>query len=173
MNLLVTCPRNFEENARNEIKKILKEMGDDEPIIEITKYPGILTISTKIPFEEMIDSIKEKVLDEPWSIRYCLRIIPIQEYIQTDFEKILSTIPKISQVIDSNASYRITIEKRDSELSGTKIIGEIAKNIPNKVSLDNPDWIILIEIIGENTGLSVVKENYILSIPKVKRSLSD
>ena len=173
MNLLVTCPRNFEDNARNEIKKILDELGDDDPIIEVTKYPGILTISTRIPNSEMIDSIKEKVLDEPWSIRYCLRIIPIQEYIQTDFEKILSTIPKISKVIDSNSTYRITIEKRDSELSGTKIIEEIAKTIPNKVSLENPDWIILIEIIGENTGLAVVKKNYVLSIPKTKRSLSD
>ena len=173
MNLIVTCPRNFEENARDEINKILKEIGDENPIIEITKYPGILTISTKISNEEIIDSIKEKVLDEPWSIRYCLRIIPIQEYIQTEMDKILSTIPKISKVIGSEDSYRITIEKRDSELSGRKIISEIAKIIPNKVSLENPNWVILIEIIGEKTGMSVIKNNFVFSLQKVKRSLSD
>ncbi|MGZ5484583.1 MAG: THUMP domain-containing protein [Nitrososphaeraceae archaeon] len=27
-----------------------------------------------------------------------------------------------------------------------------------KVSLENPDWIILIEIIGNKTGISVLKE---------------
>ena len=173
MNLIVTCPRNFEDYAKNEIKKILKEIGDDEPIVEITKYPGILTISTKITHKKIIESIKEKILDEPWTIRYCLRIIPIQEYIQTNMKKILDTIPKISKVIGPDDSYRITIEKRDSDLSGRKIISEIAQNIPNKVSLDNPNWIILIEIIGEKTGMAVIKENYVLSLPKVKRSLSD
>ena len=173
MNLILTCPRNFEKDAKNEIKKILKEIGDDDPSIEITKYPGILTILTKIQTEKVIDSIREKILDEPWSIRYCLRIIPIQEYIKTDMNNILKTVPKITKVIGSNDSYRITIEKRDSSLSGKEIINETAKNIPNKVSLENPNWIILIEIVGNNTGMSVIKDNFILSLPKVKRSLSD
>lgn len=173
MNFILTCPRNFEEYAKNEMKKILKEMNDEEPEIEISKYPGILTISTKIGTKEIIESIKEKVLNEPWSIRYCLRIIPIQEFIETDMGKILKTVPKIIGVIGSDDNYRITVEKRDSNLSGREIINEIAKTIPNKVSLDNPNWIILIEIIGEKTGMSVIRENSILSLPKVKRSLSD
>ena len=164
MNLILTCPRNFEDSAEKEIRKILKELGDDVPRVELTKYPGILTLTTKIDSKDVIEIIKEKVIDEPWSIRYCLRIIPIQEITDTDISKIMSKIPNLTKKIHSDDSYRITVEKRDSKLSGNEIISEIAKTIPNKVSLENPEWIILIEIIGEKTGMSLVKKNDILSV---------
>ena len=80
---------------------------------------------------------------------------------------------KLTNVIKSNQSFRITIEKRNSIISSKELISTIAKNFQNKVSLKNPDWIILIEIIGEKTGVSVIKENEILSIPKMKRALTD
>ena len=28
------------------------------------------------------------ILDEPWSIRYCLRIIPIQKVVETEIQEI-------------------------------------------------------------------------------------
>jgi len=49
MNLIITCPRHFENETLEEIKGILNEMGDTNPIISITEMPGILTISTKKP----------------------------------------------------------------------------------------------------------------------------
>ncbi|MBT4299264.1 MAG: RNA methyltransferase, partial [Nitrosopumilus sp.] len=45
--------------------------------------------------------------------------------------------------------------------------------IKNKVSLDFPDKIILIEILGIITGISILKKSDILSLEKTKRSMSD
>ena len=39
------------------------------------------------------------VLDEPWSIRYCLRIIPIQKVVKTNIEEIEKTISSMSDQI--------------------------------------------------------------------------
>jgi tRNA acetyltransferase TAN1 len=53
------------------------------------------------------------------------------------------------------------------------LITKIAKNIKNKVSLENPDKIIQIEILGGITGMSILKKSDILSVEKTKRSMSD
>ena len=46
------------------------------------------------------------------------------------------------------------------------------KIFPNKVSLNKPDFIILIEILGDNTGISILKDSELFSLDKSKR-LSD
>ena len=173
MNLIITCPRHFEEEASEEIKRILIELGDQEPKIIISSMPGILTGITSLNPIESIEKIREKILDEPWSIRYCLRIIPIQGVCKTSIKEIEDEILKKIGVIKSEDSYRITIEKRNSKVSSDEIISKVAKNISNKVSLDSPDWVILIEIIGDEAGVSVIRNNNILSVEKTKRSLSD
>lgn len=173
MNLIITCPRHFEEEASEEVKRILIELGDQEPKIIISSMPGILTGITSLNPIESIEKIREKILDEPWSIRYCLRIIPIQGVCKTNIKEIEDEILKKIGVIKSGDSYRITIEKRNSKVSSDEIISKIAKNISNKVSLDSPDWVILIEIIGDEAGVSVIRNNNILSVEKTKRSLSD
>ncbi len=173
MNLIITCPRHFEEEASEEVKRILIESGDQEPKIIISSMPGILTGITSLNPIESIEKIREKILDEPWSIRYCLRIIPIQGVCKTNIKEIEDEILKKIGVIKSEDSYRITIEKRNSKVSSDEIISKIAKNISNKVSLDSPDWVILIEIIGDEAGVSVIRNNNILSVEKTKRSLSD
>ena len=173
MNLIITCPRHFEEEASEEVKRILIELGDQEPRIIISSMPGILTGITSLNPIESIEKIREKILDEPWSVRYCLRIIPIQGVCKTNIKEIEDEILKKIGVIKSEDSYRITIEKRNSKVSSNEIISKIAKNISNKVSLDSPDWVILIEIIGDEAGVSVIRNNNILSVEKTKRSLSD
>lgn len=173
MNLIITCPRHFEEEASEEVKRILIELGDQEPKIIISSMPGILTGITSLNPIESIEKIREKILDEPWSVRYCLRIIPIQGVCKTNIKEIEDEVLKRIGVIKSEDSYRITIEKRNSKVSSDEIISKIAKNILNKVSLDSPDWVILIEIIGDEAGVSVIRNNNILSVEKIKRSLSD
>lgn len=173
MNLILTCPRHFEEEAKEEIIKICNEFGDKTPEFTISDLPGIITGKTCLNPVELIANIREKILDEPWFIRYGLRIIPIQSECVTSISEINQEIQKKIIIFKPKDSYRITIEKRNSKISSQEIISEVAKNIPNKVSLENPDWIVLIEVIGEQTGISVIPDNCILSVEKVKRSLSD
>ena len=45
MNLIVTCGRNLESEAKNEIKKIITELGDQEPEILNSGMRGVLTLS--------------------------------------------------------------------------------------------------------------------------------
>ena len=169
MNLIITCARNLESETKNEIKKILDELGDQEPEILNVGMRGILMVDTTIEPSKIIDWIRNKVVEEPWLIRYCLRIIPIQSITETNIDKIKQNVIKLKDSIQKNDSYRITIEKRNTSLSTNEIITEIAKIFPNKVSLNKPDLIVLIEILGDKTGISILKDSELFSLDKSKR----
>ena len=171
MNLIVTCGRNLESEAKNEIKKIINELGDQELEVFNSGMRGILTVNTMINPLEVIDYARNKINEEPWFMRYCLRIIPIQIVTDTDVDKIKQNIIKFKDCIQKNDSFRITVEKRNSAISTKEIITEIAKALPNKVSLEKPTWTILIEVLGEKTGISILKNDGLFSLEKSKRNL--
>jgi len=169
LNLIITCARNLESETKNEIRKILGELGDQEPEILNVGMRGILMVNTIIEPSKIIDWVKNKIIEEPWLIRYCLRIIPIQRITDTEIDKIKQNVIKLKDTIQKNDSYRITIEKRNTSISSNEIITEVAEIFPNKVSLNQPDWIVLIEIIGNETGISILKNDELFSLDKAKR----
>jgi tRNA acetyltransferase TAN1 len=173
MNLIITCARHLEPETEEELLDILEEFGDLEAKVSITNMSGILTAETKLDPIEVIIKIRDMLLDEPWSIRYCLRIIPIQKFIESKIDEIEKTVEDLAGQISEDETYRISIEKRNSELSSQEIISKVANKIKNKVSLKFPDKVVLIEILGNKTGVSILKKSDILSTEKTKRSISE
>jgi len=68
--------------------------------------------------------------------------------------------------IGKNETFRITVEKRYTTLHSKDIIDSIAKVVNRKVDLKNPDWIVLVEVFGSKTGISVIKPGQIVSTVK-------
>lgn len=171
MKLIITCARHLESEAGDEIKKNLTIFGDENAKITTTGLSGILTAKTQIDPFEVVRKIREMVSEEPWSIRYCLRIIPIQLVTNTNMKEILEGTLQLVNKIKEDESYRITIEKRNYDISRNVIISKIAEKIQNKVSLEKPDWIVLVEILGNKTGLAVLRMEDIFSLEITKRKL--
>lgn len=173
MNLIITCARHLEIETKQELMSILEKIGDSKPSIIITSMSGILTVETTLDPIDIVKKMKEMLLDEPWCVRYCLRVIPIQKVTETKIEDIENGVLDLIKFISDSESYRISIEKRNSNISSQELISRIANKINNKVSLEFPDKIILIEILGNTTGISIVKKTDILSVEKTKRGISE
>jgi len=169
MNLIITCQRNLEEPTILEIQNILERFGDSDAIIEKTVFSGIIEVETKLDIMKILDNFKEIIEDEPWLIKYCSRIIPIQDECESKLDKIKEKVINLSHKIKKNETYRITVEKRQSSLHTKDIISEIADSLSNKVSLDNSDWEIIIQVLRNKTGISIIPTNSILSVDKQKR----
>ena len=173
MNLIITSSRHLESEAAGEISEILEEFGDSNAKVEISDLSGIITATTSLDPFLVVKKIREKILDEPWLIRYCLRVIPIHDTVYTKKEDIVNSVLNHVSVMQPHDTYRITVEKRHSEIPTNEIINEIADKIQNKVSLEKFDWIILIEIVGKRTGIAILREDDVLSTQRIKRSLSE
>jgi tRNA acetyltransferase TAN1 len=104
----------------------------------------------------------------PYEFRFTLRIIPIEKVIQTDLEQIQTAVAELSSKIEENETFRITVEKRFTTTHTKDIIEKAAANIKRKVNLTKPDKIVLIEVLGGLTGVSVIKPEDVLSVLKEK-----
>ena len=159
----------MELKAINEVSKLLDEFGDSNSNVLKTQFSGIIKIETGLKILELIEKFRDKIENEPWELRYCSRIIPIQKTCQTDLITIKQNVADLIPLIDPNETYKISIERRDSKLIRNEIISNIAKLLTNHVSLERPDWEIIIQIIGNETGVSILPCNSILSVSKLKR----
>lgn len=167
-NLLITSARGNEAEVCSEMWYLLGEIGDDSVHIDKTGISGLIVAKTSIhPFEAII-KLRNLLKERPYDFCYTLRIIPIQEVVETNVEEIKIKAEQLALEIRDNESFRITVEKRHSNISREAVIEAIAEKIYHKVDLENPQKLILVEVVGGLTGLSVIDPSLIISTNKEK-----
>ncbi len=166
---ILTTHRGAENSANSEIYLLLTEFGDSKAKITKTNVSGILMVETVLSHQDVIELLRKMIEFEPWRTRSMLRLIPAEVMVDADLNQIVEAVQPMLERIGEEESFRITIEKRHSTVSRNDIIEAVAEKTDRKVDLKNPDWIILIEVIGSKAGVSVVRPSQILSVVKAKR----
>lgn len=173
MNLIITCPRHMEGDAAEEAAGILADMGDDKFASKQTDMSGIITGDTALDPVEASVRIGRMVADEPWRVRYIRRIIPVHATARTDIDGIVDAVRPLVEKMGPDHTYRVSVAKRNSSISSREIIERIAAEITNTVSLDNPDMVVQVEVLGGITGVSLIKPGDIFSLDLIKRTMSE
>ncbi len=167
-NLIVSTYRFREEDAQDEILELLDEFGDQSAESEIIEIKGMILVQSSLDPIAVIDKLKDLVASEPWQIRYVLRVLPVQVVVPTRLDTIRQAARELITKI-GNDTFRVTVEKRHNSLGSMQIVKAIADQISNKVDLENPGWVILVQVLGGVTGVSVLRPNQIFSSVVEKR----
>ena len=87
---------------------------------------------------------KKLLAEEPWQFRYILRVIPIEKSLSTDLENIEIEVEKLTmRKINSNESFRISVEKRHTSMRSKEIISSIADKLSSfKAHSRSSAWFI-------------------------------
>ena len=170
-NLLVTTFRYKESDASDELSQLLDMLGDKEPSIEITSISGIILANTRLDSLQIVENCREMVRNEPWRFRYLLRIIPLEKICRAELTDIHNVVKQLCPKIGQHETFMVVIEKRHTKLHSKEIISTVTSDIDRKVSLDNPSWIILIQIVNGLAGISILRSNQIFSSVREKISL--
>jgi len=166
-NLIATCSRYTEFNAARELENILYLVGDKEATAWESPIAGLILARTKLEPYEAIKRMRQLLRDRPWEFHYLKRIIPVEKVVKTDLERIKEAALEIASRIPRDSTYRITVEKRHTDLHSRDIIEAIAPHINVKVDLTNPEYTLLIEIVGAQTGISLLHgDRTILNVQK-------
>ena len=169
-DFIVTTIRGFEDRAASELYELLSSLGDSGSKLRKAEPGGVLLLSADAN-SKLLDKVQETIKRQPWLLRTVQRIIPIQKTVPTEINSIVRASAELGKSIPKKESFRITVEKRHTNISREELIKKSASHIDRKVDLDNPDWILLIEIVGGVTGLSLLKPDDILSTEKFRREL--
>jgi len=167
-NLLATTYRGFEKKACFELECLLEKLGDADAGINRSGIAGLVAAKTVLDPFEALKELHETLRDRPYEFRYILRLIPIEKVVRTDLNDITDATKELGLRIGENETFRITVEKRFTAMSKLEIIEAVAASIKRKVDLDKPDKVLLIEVVGGLTGLSLMGSDGILSVLKEK-----
>ena len=168
-NLLVTTAKGSEEDACSEIWFLIGEMGDREVKVDKTGIRGLIAAKSALDPFTVINNLRDVLNERPYEFRYTYRVIPIEKVVRTDLDEIKQAVVELASKITENETFRITVEKRFSTIQTKDIIEAAAANIQRKVDLTKPDRIILIEVVGGSTGISVIRPEDILSVAKERK----
>jgi len=167
-NLLATTWRGNEKNACSELWYLLGEIGDSAPTVDKTGVAGLIAAKTAFNPFEAIEKLRKILHERPYEFRYTLRVIPVEKVVHTDLDEIQQAASELGSRIDEDETFRVTVEKRFTETSTQGIIEAATANIERKVNLSNPNKILLIEVVGRLTGVSMIKPGEILAVMKEK-----
>jgi len=168
-NLLATTMRGNERPMCNELLYLLKEaLGDVQAQTAKTKIRGLIVGKTSLDPVEVVGKFRSILIERPYEFRYALRIVPVQIVVKTDLQEIKKSAQEMALRIEENQTFRVTVEKRFTELHSKDIIEAVAGDLNRRVDLKNPDWILQIEILGRLTGISLLKPSDVLAVVKEK-----
>jgi len=167
-SLLVTTWRGNENNARSELKRLLEAIGETSPSVDKTGVSGLIVAKTISDPFEVIGQFRTILHARPYEFRHALRLMPIEKVVHTDLDQIKEAVAQLSSRIGEDETFRVTVEKRFTTIHTHDIVEAAATIIKRKVNLKNPDRILLIEVVGGFTGLSLMKPNDAISVLKEK-----
>ncbi len=173
MDLIATCARHFEQDACTELVSLLGACGDSEASASPTDMRGILTAQTSLGPDAAIAALRARLAEEPWEFRYVMRVMPIQVTTSARAEDIAEAAGRLASRIPEAQTYRITLEKRNSGEPRDAIITAVADAVERRVCLDHPDWVVLVEILGPDAGVSVIRPDGVLRVQHEKMAASE
>jgi tRNA acetyltransferase TAN1 len=165
-NLLITTARWNEENACSEVWYLLGEIGDKAVTVDKTVIIGLIVAKTAFNPFTVIEKLRDILKERPWEFRYTLRVIPIEKVVRTDLREIERAATELASKIKEDETFRVTVEKRFTEASSKEIVEAAAANIERRVDLNKPDKVVLVEVVGGFTGISVIEPTDVLSVMK-------
>lgn len=170
----VVSSRRFQENqAAREIQYVL-EMTldyDDVEVKPVYQLSGLSIAHFDRDPIETLKKIEEKINEDPDFFEYVLKIVPIQYKLETDLSKISDLADRFESELDKDDKWRVLLRRRATDISHDEIVEAAAKEIDKGiVDLEDPEYIIRIEVMGEDTYMCFSKEKE-LSIIKTRRQI--
>ena len=159
---------------RYELTYLLRdELGDPEPTVGKIGIRGLVVAKTSLNPCDVVEKFRAILHEHPYKFRYALRIIPIEKVVPTNLEEIKRVATELAARFEENETYRVTVEKRFTNLHSRDLIeaavtGIDATGNERKVNLENPDKIMLIQVLGGLTGMALIKPNDVLAVLKEK-----
>jgi tRNA acetyltransferase TAN1 len=163
--LLVSYPWGRFYPARREALHVLKLLGDPDAAMRWTFVMGIGIVHTSLDNRQVIHQCRELLHQGEIRFEFAVKWVPVDYWCWTDLETISQLIhEKVLTRIQPDESWAMRVNKRRWQAYHTiDIVSALAAQIDRKVNLSHPDKLVWVDIIGNDTAVSVLKPDEIFS----------
>ncbi|NJE46186.1 RNA-binding protein [Thermococcus sp. GR7] len=152
--LIVTAPQGREGDAILELEWALEKVK-----VKGTDWKGVLLAETPLSREEVLERLKR------FETQTIQRVIPLELLVPARMEKIEEAALKLAEKIDGTFAVRAkvrgnrTLKARELEIDLGSLIVE---RYGLKVDLSEPEYTLVVEVIGKKAGVGVLKPDEML-----------
>ena len=167
-NLLITLQGQKDENAgvelvgTEEIEMALLNYKGELNIKE-SNFPNVILIDLSIDPSEAVEIIK----NTPTTV--ISKVVPIEKVVRTRLDSILDKVVNLAESkVTSGDSFSVICDLRGRKYikSPDELIERVSEELVEKFNLESngtdSDWIVQLEVVGENTGISILDPGKIL-----------
>jgi tRNA acetyltransferase TAN1 len=167
-NLLVTLKGQKDENSGEEVvgtEEIEMSLIDNEKVLNIkdSKFPNVILIELNM---EPLDAVK---ILENSQTTVISKVVPIETVVRTRMDSILEKVNDLAgDKVTSGDTFKIICDLRGRKYLKSKdeLVERISEELIEKFNLKSngpdSDWAVQIEVVGENTGISILNPEMIL-----------
>ncbi len=168
-NLLVTFDPNKEASAKLEIEQLLSEINEKSRFFD-SDVNGLFKIAVNNP-KAVVRKLVERCKSNPDKFSRTFHWIPVDNWCKSKISEMQNLVKQVANGIDSGEKWKMDLGKRNFEEHERDLIIKLTDVIdkPN-VDLKDPDKIIKVDILGNEAGISLLRKDEILSVPKLKTS---
>ncbi len=168
VNLIVTYDPNHRGAAEAEMKELFKRVGATAQIVS-SDVEGLFKVRTK-DAKKVVKGLLALCRSEPNMFCVTHKYIPIDVWCRSEVADMQRAIKGFVKEIGLEEKWKMGLNKRRwDKMHGTQLILTLTDVIDRpKVDLVNPEKIVQVEIIGEETGVSLLLPDEILEVLKIK-----
>jgi tRNA acetyltransferase TAN1 len=167
-NLLVTLKGQKDDNSGEElmgIEEIEKALEGNEKVLNVkeSKFPNVVLIDLSM---EPLDAVK-MIGVAPTTV--ISKVVLIERVVRTRLDSILEKVNTLAgDRVVADDSFKVICDLRGRKYIKSKeelverIEDMLIEKFDLKTGVRDPDWIVQIEVVGENTGISILNPEMIL-----------
>ncbi|WP_297062157.1 THUMP domain-containing protein [Thermococcus sp.] len=154
MILLVTTRPGREGDAILELEWALEKVR-----VKGTDWKGVLLAETPLSKEEVLERLKN------FETQAIQRVVPLDELVSAKLEDIEKALLRLGEKIKGTFAVRAKV-RGNRGLSERKLEVELGSLLVGryglKVDLSEPDYLVLVEILGKRAGIGVLRRDEVL-----------
>ncbi|GEM_PF-369442 len=167
-NLIVTYDPNHKGTAQVEIKEAFGRIGERYELID-TDVDGLFKLKTQ-DARRVVKKLTDLCRRERQILTTTHHYTPIDGWCKSDIADMQRLVKGLVANIGQNERWKMGINKRHwDKLHGTELIMKLTEVIDRpRVDLEKPEKIVQIEIIGDDTGVALLRPDELLDVVQAK-----
>jgi tRNA acetyltransferase TAN1 len=147
------------------VEEIELALQDYEELLNIkeSNFPNVILIDLSM---EPVEAVKI-MANTPTNV--ISKVVPIEIVVRTRLDSILEKVVNLAgDKVSSGDSFNIICDLRGRKYikSRNELVERISEELTEKFNLTangkDPDWLVQLEIVGENTGISILSPDKVL-----------
>ena len=171
-NMLVTFRPNQKGHAEEEIGARLKDVGAIVDRIEETDMEGVCEVKVLGDPKEVVADLRKLCFQDPENFPYTHHWVPLERWVEPYVDEMLKVTAEYGKQIAAGERWMMHLHKRHTGRHTSDLIERLTAPINQGiVDLRDPEKIVIVELMGDRAGMSLVRNEEMLDVIKVRETI--